>query len=137
MCCSKDDDGCVPLRMKILLCLRSEPVMTALAGVVLLHGGITEECHHLPRPLKVVPPGENPDRVVRSAVAASMTSFSFLKASLLEARTWERMGSGLVLLWCCCCSGLSFQGAMYAVAGGSKASPFSGLAKSCYPPADS
>jgi hypothetical protein len=69
------DDRCVLLRMKILLYLRSEPVMTALAGVVPLHGGIAEECPLLPCPLGLVPAGENQDRALRSAMAASPTSF--------------------------------------------------------------
>jgi hypothetical protein len=43
--------------MKILLGLRSEPVMTALAGVAPLLGGVTEECWHLPNLLGVVSPG--------------------------------------------------------------------------------
>jgi hypothetical protein len=61
---------------------------------------------------------------------------------LLEASFWRHILGELsvphaVLLWCCCCSGLSFQGAMYTVAGNFKEVPFSGLAKSCHPPADS
>jgi hypothetical protein len=39
-----------------LLGLRSEPVMTALAGVAPLLGGVTEECLHLYLP-EVVSPG--------------------------------------------------------------------------------
>jgi hypothetical protein len=48
MCCFKAlvgrDDGWAALRMKILLCLRLEPVMVALAGVVSLFGVVTEMC---------------------------------------------------------------------------------------------
>jgi hypothetical protein len=53
--------------------LRIEPVMMAHAGVVPLHGGIAEECRHLPKPLVLVSPGENRDQGVRSAMAASLT----------------------------------------------------------------
>jgi hypothetical protein len=51
-----------------------EPVMTALAGVVPLHGGIAEECRHLPKPFRLVSPDENRDRGVRSMMGASLTS---------------------------------------------------------------
>jgi hypothetical protein len=40
-----------------LLGLWSEPMMTALAGVAPLLGGVTEECSHLPHLLEVVSPG--------------------------------------------------------------------------------
>jgi hypothetical protein len=54
--------------------LRIEPVMTASAGVVPLHGGIAEECRHLPKPLGLVSPGENRDWGVRSTMTMSLTS---------------------------------------------------------------
>jgi hypothetical protein len=37
----------------------SEPVLTRLASVVSLHGGISEECQHFLHPLRVISPGEN------------------------------------------------------------------------------
>jgi hypothetical protein len=53
----------VVFRMKTQLCLRSEPVMMTLAGVVPLHEGVIEEYRHIPHPLRVVFPGENKDHV--------------------------------------------------------------------------
>jgi hypothetical protein len=49
------------------------PAMTALASIVPLHGGIAEECCHLPSPLGCFP-GENRDRIVRSVMAMSLVS---------------------------------------------------------------
>jgi hypothetical protein len=103
--------------------LRIEPVMTAPAGVVSLHGGIAEECQHLPKPLGLVSPGENRDWGVWSMTTASLTSCLAWKhrfgGTIMESR-----GSAVVLR-CCCCSGLSLQGAMYAIIGDSKVTPFS------------
>jgi hypothetical protein len=93
------DDMCVLLRMKILLYLRSEPVMTALAGVVPLHGGIAEECLLLPCPVGMVSPGENQDRAFRSAMAASPASFLSWKHHFWRHGLGEHMVSGLMLLW--------------------------------------
>jgi hypothetical protein len=111
--------------------LRIEPVMTTPTGVVPLSGGIAEECRHLPIPLGLVSPGENRDRGVWSTMAASLTSCLPWKHRF-GGTTMESWGS-VVVLWRCCCSGLSLWGAMYAVIGDSKVTPFSVLSKSCHP----
>jgi hypothetical protein len=53
---------------------RLEPAMPVLAGFMSFHGGIAEECRHLPIPLGVVPPIENRDGSVWSMMAASWAS---------------------------------------------------------------